>query len=157
MSAGLDGYQESIGKREGLAAHTRMLSLIRLFLYPFSSVVRRCVSFLFEVSVASIQVWSKVASGSFGPARRRHSTASRYLCKSRPLLASATAAFRASTHSGTELRPIKYKRSKRVRPGDKVSVQEQTTEGEFGAAPTFIVLYVKIKVKLGVFYKKSIC
>ncbi len=75
------------------------------------------VSALLAFSCASNHAWSKMASGSEGAAIRKHSTASLYLCVSRPRLASAMAAFRASTQSGTELRPMRKARSNRVRPG----------------------------------------
>ena len=131
---------------------TLMLSLIRLFLYPFSSASNRLVSILFAASCASSHAWSKAASGSEGAATRRHSTASLYRWVSLPRLASAMADFKASTHKGTELRPMRKRRSKRARPG--YGLEGSQPEGisfEDSRAPTFVVLDVKIQVELGGF------
>lgn len=103
-----------------------MLSLIRLFLYPLSSDSNLAVSVLFAFSVASIQASSRCASGSPGAASRIQSHASLYRRTSDPFLASATAAFNASTQSGTQVLPTSNSRSYRVRP---VSIEQPLVRG----------------------------
>jgi len=102
--------------------HTRMLSFIRLFLYPFSSASSRCVSAWFCLSVLSIQATSLTASGSRGPMVSRWFCASRYLLISCPLFASLTTILRASTPRTDEQMPMRRRRSSLVRPEDPLSV-----------------------------------
>lgn len=140
-----------------MMAHTRILSLIRLFLYPLSSVSKRAVSVLLAVSVFSIHASSLCASGSSGAAARSRVHASLYRIMSEPLFASATAALRASTRSGTQHLPMSIRRSYRVRPTTTMEALE-ARECSHGASivtempwehRTDIVLNVEIKVKLG--------